>query len=160
MPKELQALTVPQLRQLAGKHGLPKYQHNGRRLRKADLIRLLAAAIAPVYAVEVGCYPETYVGPGHVEHTIEQVRDHRDRVLGYCDPQNRKQVYRLRKSAYVAVCRRLIDEKNAAQAEAFYARQKAGKKCPRKRVWSQREIDSQWSGNHVMRTTVATVHGL
>jgi len=36
-------LTVPELRELCGKRGLPKYQSKGRRLKKADLVRQLEA---------------------------------------------------------------------------------------------------------------------
>lgn len=39
--RQLTALTVPQLRDLARAAGLPVYQHRGRRLRKADLVAQL-----------------------------------------------------------------------------------------------------------------------
>lgn len=41
-------MTVPQLRAECKRQGLPVYQHKGKRLRKADLIRQLATA--PVVA--------------------------------------------------------------------------------------------------------------
>ena len=47
--RELEALTVPALRALAGEKGLPKYQRRGRRLRKADLVTQLAEVMCQVY---------------------------------------------------------------------------------------------------------------
>ena len=44
-------MTVAELRAECRKRGLPCYQHHGRRLRKADLVAMLATAPAP-YGVE------------------------------------------------------------------------------------------------------------
>ena len=74
---ELAKMTVPELRAMCGDCSLPKYQHRGRRLRKADLVAQLLDVIEPTYQL----LPKTelvVVGNGARKW---RYTDHGDRVL-------------------------------------------------------------------------------
>lgn len=160
---QLNKKTVTQLRALCGQRGLPKYQSRGRRLRKADLVKQLLAPSAvlqpteEVYGVEsttthyvklgpkgVRKYRQTSTGvvvksPAWRLFEVMVIVDHETGAKRYADPVDPDTTWSRPYPARDAVARRIL-------AAELAKPKKPAKKQPKlkRRVLSQRELDSMW----------------
>ena len=133
---ELSRMTVKELRELCGRHGLPKYQWAGKRLVKADLVAQLADTTEPTYrvapvselvTVSNGAmkWRETDHGDrvksaGYVEYQVLRVigTDDDPTEVRYADPVDSSRSWRSRYTARDTVARRLVRERQAQQAKS------------------------------------------
>ena len=159
--RQLELLTVPELRRRCGEHGLRKYQHKGQRLRKADLIEQLAAAIELVYRVQ----PVTELvtvsngakkwrvtedgrrvqSAAYAEYQVVKVigTDDNPCEARFADPAEPDRTWRSKYRARRAVQERLCHEQNARQALSHYSQDRCPAGGARRSVPSQEQLDSR-----------------
>lgn len=149
----LHRLTVPQLRQLCGERGLPKYQSAGIRLRKADLINQLDNSMKSSTYRVLPAYEKIKVGNGarkwrttlngikvlsaaYQEYEILKMIDD---SIRYADPANPSKTYKTKIAARKAVQQRLIDESNRIDRKIEETKSRS-----RRRWMTQQEIDGRF----------------
>ena len=163
---ELSRMTVKELRELCGRHGLPKYQRAGKRLVKADLVAQLAdssestyrvAPVSELVSVSNGArkwretdHGDRILSAGYVEYKVLRIigTEQDPTEVRYADPADPGRSWRSKYRARDAVARRELTESQA--------RTSAPTKQPRKR-WkapSQRMLDSRWAGGRVITAAV------
>ena len=159
--RQLELLTVPELRRRCGEHGLRKYQHKGQRLRKADLIEQLAAASEMVYRVQPVTELVT-VGNGarkwrvtedgrrlqsaaYTEYIVLRIIGTEDdpTEVRYADPSEPDRSWKSRYRARQAIQERLIRERNSRQANGPSRKERVTTGRRRRQVVSQQLLDSR-----------------
>lgn len=140
--ENLKKLTCPQLRAICRQCGMPTYQRKGHKLLKADLVKQVQAAMAGGYAVAPATeLVEVHNGARGVARIVYSVLKIIDDVVSYADPATPGRRYETRHQAMVAVQQRLVREANARGP----AKPKVQRR-PRRRVWSQSQIDKHLAG--------------